>query len=100
MAATLLKAVILEDGALRLLSRLPANAWAVVTSCGRTLDQGAALSPFTVAREMGHGGTRLVHQVYGYSGTVRHRAKVVEYRVAQHRAKLGDRLKAARAGGL
>ncbi len=64
----------------------------------QTLDQGAAVSPFTVAREMGHGGTRLVHQVYGHLGTVRHRSKVVEYRVAQHRAKLGDRLKAVRAG--
>jgi integrase len=64
----------------------------------QTLDQGAAVSPFTVAREMGHGGTRLVHQVYGHLGTVRHRARVVEYRVAQHRAKLGDRLKALRAG--
>ena len=64
----------------------------------QTLDQGAAVSPFTVAREMGHGGTRLVHQVYGHLGTVRHRAKVVEYRVAQHRTKLVERLKALRAG--
>ena len=39
-----------------------------------------------------------MHQVYGHLGTVRHRSKVVEYRVAQHRAKLGDRLKAVRAG--
>jgi integrase len=64
----------------------------------QTLDQGAAVSPFTVAREMGHGGTRFVHQVYGHLGTVRHRAKVVEYRVAQHRTKLGERLRALRAG--
>ena len=64
----------------------------------QTLDQGAAVNPFTVAREMGYGGTRLVHQVYGHVGTVQHRAKVVEYRVVQHRAKLGERLKALRAG--
>jgi hypothetical protein len=56
------------------------------------------VSPFTVAREMGHGRTRLVHQVYGHLGTVRHRSKVVEYRVAQHRTKLEERLKALRAG--
>jgi hypothetical protein len=33
-------------------------------------------------------------------GTVRHRAKVVEYRVRQHRAKLGDRLKAVERASL
>ena len=33
-----------------------------------------------------------MRKIYGHLGTVRHRAKVVEYRVAQHAAKLGDRL--------
>jgi hypothetical protein len=46
----------------------------------------------TVAKEMGHGGEAMVRKVYGHLGTVRHRAEVVEYRVAQHKAKLGDRL--------
>ena len=57
------------------------------------LDRGAPVSPWTVAKWMGHGGQSLVNRVYGHLGEVRHRAEVVEYRVQQHRAKLGDRLK-------
>ena len=41
---------------------------------------------------MGHGGESMVRRVYGHLGEVRHRAEVVEYRVEQHVAKLGDRL--------
>ena len=59
----------------------------------QTLDQGSAVSVYTVAREMGHGGEAMVRHVYGHLGEVRHRAPVVEYRVEQHAAKLGDRLK-------
>ncbi len=33
----------------------------------QTLDGGAPISPFTVAREMGHGGMALVNRVYGHS---------------------------------
>ena len=62
----------------------------------QTLDQGAPVSPFTVGRELGHGGDALVRSVYGHLGTVRHRAKVVEYRVTQHRAILRERLAALR----
>src|SRR5216684_3469310 len=50
-----------------------------------------------VAREMGHGGESMVRRVYGHLGQVRHRANVVEYRVEQHAAKLGERLGALRA---
>jgi integrase len=46
----------------------------------QTLDGGAPISPFTVAREMGHGGMALVNRVYGHLGTVRHRSEHVEYR--------------------
>jgi integrase len=46
----------------------------------QTLDGGAPISPFTVAREMGHGGMALVNRVYGHPGTVRHRSEQVEYR--------------------
>lgn len=62
----------------------------------QTLDNGAPISPFTVAKEMGHGGTRLVERVYGYGhvGTVRHRSEVLEYRVENHRDTLGERLAA------
>jgi integrase len=60
----------------------------------QTLDHGAAVSVYTVARELGHGGDSLVRRIYGHLGEVRHRADVVEYRVEQHSAVLGERLKA------
>jgi integrase len=47
----------------------------------QTLDHGAPVSPFTVARELGHGGMTLVNKIYGHLGNVRHRAEVVEYPV-------------------
>ncbi len=59
----------------------------------QTLDQGAPVSVYTVAREMGHGGESMVRRVYGHLGRVRHRAEVVEYRAEQFAAKLGERLK-------
>jgi integrase len=65
----------------------------------QTLDGGAPVSPFTVGRELGHGGDALVRKVYGHLGTVRHRSTAVEYRVEQHVASLGDRLTALRAAG-
>lgn len=58
----------------------------------QTLDRGAPVSVYTVGKELGHGGDALVKRVYGHLGEVRHRADVVEYRVEQHAAKLGDRL--------
>ena len=62
----------------------------------QTLDGGAPVSAYTVGKEMGHGGDALVRRVYGHLGHVRHRAKVVEYRVTQHRKVLGKRLTAVR----
>jgi integrase len=64
----------------------------------QTLDGKAPVSVFTVANELGHGGEAMVRKVYGHLGQVRHRAPVVEYRVQQHRTKLGDRLRGLRAG--
>jgi hypothetical protein len=58
----------------------------------QTLDHGAPVSVYTVAKEMGHGGEAMVRRVYGHLGQVRHRAPVVEYRVEQHVAKLGEQL--------
>jgi integrase len=58
----------------------------------QTLDGGAPVSPYTVAKELGHGGLRLVDRVYGHLGQVRQRAEVVEYRVEAYRDKLGNRL--------
>ncbi len=63
----------------------------------QTLDQGAPVSAYTVAKEMGHGGETMVRRVYGHLGQVRHRAEAVEYRVEQHLAKLGERLPAMNA---
>jgi integrase len=58
----------------------------------QTVDAGAPVSLFTVAREMGHGGDSLVRRIYGHLGEVRHRAEAVEYRVEQHAAMLAERL--------
>ena len=58
----------------------------------QTLDGGAPVSPFTVGKELGHGGTSMVQRVYSHLGKVRHRSDVVEYRVENHREALGDRL--------
>jgi integrase len=63
----------------------------------QTLDAGAPVSVYTVAKELGHGGEAMVRGVYGHLGDVRHRAAVVEYRVEQHAATLKDRLAALRA---
>jgi hypothetical protein len=58
----------------------------------QTLDRGAPVSIYTVARELGHGSDEMVKRIYAHLGDVRHRAEVVEYRVEQHLEPLGDRL--------
>jgi hypothetical protein len=58
----------------------------------QTLDQGAPVSTYTVARELGHESEAMVRKVYAHLGTIRHRSEVVEYRVEQHLERLGDRL--------
>lgn len=60
----------------------------------QTLDRGAPVSPYTVGRELGHGGTSMVDRVYSHLGQVRHRSEVVEFRVEQHKESLSDRLTA------
>src|SRR5229473_2517152 len=70
------------------------------TYCGarlQTLDQGAPVSLFTVAKELGHGGETMVRRVYGHLGQVRHRAEEVEYRIEAFRDKLKGRLAALRS---
>lgn len=52
-----------------------------ITTRLQTLDQGAPVSIWTVAREVGHKDTDMIERVYGHLGTVRRRAKSVEYRV-------------------
>ena len=57
----------------------------------QTLDHGAPVASWTVAKELGHASTKMIEATYGHLGAVRHRAEVVEYRIEQHLAKLGDR---------
>jgi hypothetical protein len=58
----------------------------------QTLDRGAPVSTYTVARELGHESEAMVRRVYAHLGEIRHRSEVVEYRVEQHLERLGDRL--------
>jgi integrase len=64
----------------------------------QTLDRGHPVSVFTVSRELGHTSTRMVEQVYARLGQVRHRAEVVEFRLADHMGHppLRERLSALR----
>ena len=62
----------------------------------QTLDRGAPVAIWTVAREIGHSSPAMLEKVYGKLGEIRHRSEVVEYRVEQHREKLGERLTALR----
>ena len=62
----------------------------------QTLDQGAPVSLFTAAKELGHGGEAMVRRVYGHLGQVRHRAEEVEYRIEAFEDKLKGRLAALR----
>jgi hypothetical protein len=52
----------------------------------QTLDAGHPVSPFTVGKELGHGGNAMVETVYSHLGEIHHRSSVVEYRVEQHSA--------------
>jgi hypothetical protein len=60
----------------------------------QTVDQGAPVSVFTVARERGARRRHDGAEVYGHLGQVRRRAEVMEYRVDEYATKLGDRLEA------
>jgi integrase len=60
----------------------------------QTLDQGAPVSPYTVAKELGHGGDHLVKRIYGHLGQHRHRSEVVEYRLEDHGDLIRDRVAA------
>jgi integrase len=64
----------------------------------QTVEHGAWVSPFTVAKELGHGSLAMVMKIYGQLGQFRHRSKVVKDRVEQHRKAVrgGLRLPAQR----
>jgi integrase len=66
----------------------------------QTLDRGAPVAPWTVARELGHSSTEMVERIYGHLGQVRHRGEEVSFRVEDHKQDLGDRLvKLQQSGG-
>ena len=46
------------------------------------IDNGHPVSLYTVARELGHGNTKLVEQTYGHVPEERHRSSVLTYREA------------------
>ncbi len=50
------------------------------------------VSTYTVAKEMGHGGTGLVEHIYGHLSETPHRSEVVEYLAENHRDLIGARL--------
>src|SRR5439155_11842974 len=51
-----------------------------ITARLQTLDRGAPVALWTVAREVGHSGPGMIERVYGHLGQVRHRSAGVEYR--------------------
>jgi integrase len=62
--------------------------------------QWIPISPFTVGRELGHGGDAMVKRVYGHvnlTGAAAPRSELVEFRADHHAAQLGERLIAIRA---
>lgn len=66
----------------------------------QTLDRGHPVSPWTVAKEMGHGGRDLVDRVYGHLGTIGTRSEVVEYRPEHYMDTHGPLIANLRAGSL
>jgi integrase len=65
----------------------------------QTVDRGAPVSLYTVARELGHGGLTMVQRVYSHLGDIRQRSEVVEFAVDGFANMLGERLVAVRAHG-
>jgi hypothetical protein len=59
----------------------------------QTLDAGARVSIYTVARELGHQSDEMVKCIYAHLGAARHRSGQAEYRLEQHVDQLGDRVR-------
>jgi len=62
----------------------------------QTLDNGHPVSPYTVAKELGHGGDALIKRVYGHLGEVHHRSATVEYRIENFETRLAARIRTLR----
>ncbi len=65
----------------------------------QTLDRGAPVSMYTVARELGHSSTNMIEDRYGHlhDRAVLGGSEVVEFRVEHHQEALRHRLRALRA---
>jgi hypothetical protein len=53
----------------------------------QSLDRGAPVSIYTVARELGHGSSEMVERIYAHLGDVRHRALGTLLRTARSRTR-------------
>ncbi len=64
----------------------------------QTLDRGAPVALYTVARELGHRGTDMIEDRYGHlhDRAALGGSEAVEFRVDHHRARISERLKALR----
>lgn len=47
----------------------------------QTLDSGRPIAMYTVAKEAGHEGLKMLKKIYAHLGTVRHRDEEVDYPV-------------------
>lgn len=60
----------------------------------QTLEGGAPVHLWTVAREMGHKSTNMIEDRYGHLQDVPHRSEEVAYRVSDHADAVQERLEA------
>jgi integrase len=62
----------------------------------QTLDRGAPIAMYSVARELGHRSTEMIERRYGHlhDRAVLGGSDVVEYRVEHHREKVAEQLDA------
>jgi integrase len=62
----------------------------------QTLDRGAPVALYSVARELGHSSTDMIEDRYGHlhDRAVLGGSEVIEYRVEHHREKIGERVDA------
>lgn len=70
-------------------SRMFRNAY--IAARLQTVEGGAPVSIYAVAREVGHAGPDMIEAIYGHVGQVRHRSDVVEFRLDQHATAVKER---------
>jgi integrase len=65
----------------------------------QTLDRGAPVALYMVARELGHSSVEMIERVYGHlhDRAVLGGSEVVEFRTEQHQEALAERLEALRS---